>query len=84
MSSTLASSRSFGRLETQGEPTAVAGFGFAIDQQAETFVKIQAEALVAFDLLAQAEAHAEQAQRVELVERLVVEPGRSGGGLDRP
>ena len=38
----------------------------------------EADILVAFELLAQAEAHAEQAQRVELVERLV---GQHGSGL---
>src|SRR5207244_9981148 len=70
----------FGRLETQGQPAAVADFGFAIDQQTEPFVKTQAEVLVAFELFTQAEPHAEQAQRVELVERLV---DQHGSGLQQ-
>ncbi len=52
MSPTLASWRSLAAFQTQGQPAAVAGFGFALDRQAESLVKAQAEVLAAFELLA--------------------------------
>ena len=59
-----------GRLEPQRQTAAVPRFGFAIDQQAESLVEAQVQVLVRFELLAQPEHHAEQAQRIELVEGL--------------
>ncbi len=59
-----------GRLEPQRQTAAITRFGFAIDQQAESLVEAQVQILARFELLAQPEHHAEQAQRIELVEGL--------------